>query len=307
MPSCRICLRSVTGDPAYHAACLTALFGTGNLPTIDIELNQLYGLAAEMAGKMSISGAQEKICLSLSSDGTNLKVASVGGMYILKPEPARYNFIPQNEHLTMCMASLAGIDVPPCGLVQLKDGAIAYLIKRFDRREDGTKLRLEDFCQLAERSSRDKYQGSAELCVRVLRKYASEPIVEIRKLFKVFLFSWWVSNGDQHLKNFSLLTAPDGRHRLSPAYDLLCTRLAIPTDLDLALTVQGKRSGLTRGTWMEFAAYCQLPEKAAWRLLDEQVQAFASSRELIHASLLPDDLKAKYEEILQENTAILTR
>ena len=60
--------------------------------------------------------------------------------------------------------------------MELKDKAIAYLIKRFDRLDDGTKLQVEDFCQLAEKPLRDKYEGSSELCVRILRKYASEPL-----------------------------------------------------------------------------------------------------------------------------------
>ena len=102
----------------------------------------------------------------------------------------------------MRLAELVGIEVPPFGLVELKDKAIAYIIKRFDRLDDGTKLQVEDFCQLAEKPIRDKYQGSGELCVRILRKYASEPLIEIRKLFKVLLFSWWASNGDQHLEEF---------------------------------------------------------------------------------------------------------
>ena len=40
-----------------------------------------------------------------------------------------------------------------------------------------------------------------------------------------------------HLKNFSLLTNEDGITRLTPAYDLVCTRLVIP-DHQLALPLQ---------------------------------------------------------------------
>ena len=119
---------------------------------------------------------------------------------------------------------------------------------------------------------RDKYQGSGELCVRILRKYASEPLIEIRKLFKVLLFSWWVSNGDQHLKNFSLLRTTEGRWRLAPAYDLVCTRLPIPSDRDLALPICGKKSNLNRQVWLDFAGYSQIPERAAVRLLQEQIE-----------------------------------
>ncbi|MGM1057553.1 MAG: HipA domain-containing protein, partial [Bacteroidota bacterium] len=34
-------------------------------------------------------------------------------------------------------------------------------------------------------------------------------------------------NGDAHLKNFSVLETPMGDHRLSPAYDLLNTRIHV--------------------------------------------------------------------------------
>ena len=67
-----------------------------------------------------------------------------------------------------------------------------------------------------------------------------------------------------------------------------------------------KRRGLRRETWLDFAAYCQIPEKAASRLLNEQIEALAASLELIHASLLPDDLRRAYAEIIRENTDILS-
>jgi hypothetical protein len=57
---------------------------------------------------------------------------------------------------------------------------------------------------------------------------ASEALVELLELFRRMVFSWWTGNGDMHLKNFSLPAGADGIHRLSPAHDLLCTRLAIP-------------------------------------------------------------------------------
>ncbi len=209
--------------------------------------------------------------------------------------------------LTMRLAELVGIEIPPLGLVTLKDKSISYLIKRFDRLDDGTKLQVEDFCQLAEKPLRGKYQGSGELCVRILRKYASEPLIEIRKLFKMLLFSWWVSNGDQHLKNFSLLRTPEGRWRLTPAYDLLCTRLALPSDRDLALPICGKRSNLSKRLWLDFAKYSQIPERAAVRLLDEQIAALEPALGLIEASFLPDDLKTQYQDIVRQTTELLRK
>lgn len=305
MATCRICLDPTAEDIDYHVECLESLFGTRTLPLLDIALSKLMGLAAEMAGKMSISGVQEKVSLRLSEDKTRFEIAPSGGRYILKPEPPRFAFAAQNEQLTMRLAELAGIEVPPLGLVELKDKAIAYVIKRLDRLVDGTKLQVEDFCQLAEKPMRDKYQGSGELCVRVLRKYASEPLIEIRKLFKVLLFSWWVSNGDEHLKNFSLVRTTEGRWRLAPAYDRVCTRLPIPSDRDLALPVCGKQSNLTRRLWFDFAEYAGIPERAAARLLREQIDALEPSLRFIDASFLPDELKSQYQEIVRQNTELL--
>jgi len=210
MKTCAICLGSTKADADYHEACIDTLFGTTVLPVIDVSLSELHKIAAEMAGKMSISGVQEKVSLRLSSDKRRLIVATTGGRYILKPESSRFSSLPQNEHLTMRLALLVGIEVPSFGLLRLRDDSLSYVVKRFDRSDDGSKLPVEDFCQLSAKPLRDKYSGSAELCIRTLQEFASEPLVQIRSLYKLLLFGWWVGNGDMHLKNFSLMTAPDG-------------------------------------------------------------------------------------------------
>jgi serine/threonine-protein kinase HipA len=307
MPICRVCLKTTKGSDYYHQACLERLFGIRSLPKLeDVELSNLYRIASEMAGKMSISGVQEKVSLALSPDRRELRMSPTGGRFILKPEPARYSSVPQNEHVTMLMASLVEIETPPFGLIWLKDGSPAYIIKRFDRTDEGRKLHVEDFCQLSEIPLKDKYRGSAEECVRLLRKFASEPLVEIRKLLKLLLFSWWAANGDQHLKNLSLVITPEQICRLSPAYDLVCTRLVIPKDRHLSLSIAGKKARLTRANWLEFATYCGITEKAAERVLGEQVSALDPSIELIRNSFLSDALKDQYVEIINVNTAVLT-
>lgn len=306
MKVCRICLQTTESDPPYHPACLSALFGSPILPRLDFSLPSILRLATEMAGKMSISGVQEKVSLRLSDDPEKLEIAPSGGRYILKPDPSRFAFIAANEHLTMSLARQADIEVPVFGLFNLQDGATAYLIRRFDRQVDGSKLAVEDFCQLTGKSMRDKYEGSGELCVRVLRQHATEPAIEIRRLFKILLFGWCVSNGDQHLKNFSLLTLPNGIRRLSPAYDLICTRLPIPDDRSLSLSISGKKNNLTRRHWLDFADYCQLSKPTAQKLIERQIGSLESSVSTIRNSFLPDDLKMEYAEILRENTARLS-
>ncbi|MBI3862925.1 MAG: HipA domain-containing protein [Planctomycetia bacterium] len=253
---------------------------------------------------MSISGAQEKVSLTLSSDRRTLDVSATGGRYILKPETSRFSAIPKNEHLTMRLAQMLSIETPPFGLLRQDPGGMPYIIRRFDRLDDGTKLQVEDFCQLAGKRVKDKYEGSAELCVKLLKKYATEPLIEIQKFYRLILFCWWAENGDMHLKNFSLLTTPEGIRRLSPAYDLVCTKLVIPDDT-LAMPVGGRDRKLTRGIWVEFADYCGIPDKAAKRLISEQIDSLDPALRLISASFLPESMKNQYEALIRANTAIL--
>jgi serine/threonine-protein kinase HipA len=300
--ACRICLGDVAGDGDYHPRCLRALFGTTKAPTLDLEISKLHTAALAMVGHTSLSGIQKKISVNLSADRATLQVAAVGGRYVLKPQTGTYPALPENEHVTTQLAKLVDIEVAPNGLVSLKDDTLAYIVRRFDRLPDGRKLRQEDFCQLAELPPKDKYDGgSAELCVKLIRKYADEPPVELLKLFRLLPFTWWTGNGDMHLKNFSLLTGEDGITRLTPAYDLVCTRLVIPDD-QLALPLHGKKDNLCRGIWRRFAEYCALPEKVALRLLDKQVSVLADATALIDRSFLPVDQKEVYQRLIAERT-----
>jgi serine/threonine-protein kinase HipA len=61
------------------------------------------------------------------------------------------------------------------------------------------------------------------------------PLVAKENLFKLCVFNYLFSNGDAHLKNFSVIDYhQDGQYQLAPAYDLLCTRLHVE-DGDFAL------------------------------------------------------------------------
>jgi serine/threonine-protein kinase HipA len=299
--ACRICLESVRGEADYHTRCLRALFGSAKVPHLDIELGKLHTAALAMIGHTSLSGVQKKISVGLSADRETLQVEAAGGRYILKPQTETYPLLPENEHVTTQLARLVGIEVAPSGLVSLKGGSLAYVVRRFDRLPTGKKLRQEDFCQLAEKSPKEKYDGSAEFCVRLLRKYATEPLVEILKLYRLLLFIWWSGNGDMHLKNFSLLTGEDGVTRLTPAYDLVCTRLVIPDD-PLALPVVGKKDRLDRADWLEFARYCNLPEKPATRVVDELAAVLPEATARIDRSFLPPEQKKEFTELVTERS-----
>jgi serine/threonine-protein kinase HipA len=51
----------------------------------------------------------------------------------------------------------------------------------------------------------------------------------------MILFNYIFSNGDAHLKNFSVIQSEQGDYTLKPVYDLLCTRIHSPSESDMAL------------------------------------------------------------------------
>ncbi len=305
MKVCPLSLELLQDGQDFRPASARALFGRPQLPTIDVEMAKLHTAGLAMVGKTSLSGAQRKLSLGMDSERMTLSVQAHGHRYVLKPPSENFPGLPANEHVTMVLAQRCGLDAPPCGLVPLADGELAYIVLRFDRPNTGQKLAMADFCQLSARMPADKYEGSAELCVRLLRRYASEPVIAIRDLFMQLLFAWWTGNGDLHLKNLSLLREADGVHRLSPVYDLLCTRLVIPND-PLALPIGGRHARLTAGTWRTFADYCQLPPRTTVRLAARLHGRLETACELIGRSWLLQDQKTAYVALLRERGEVLS-
>jgi len=137
-----------------------------------------------------------------------------GGQFLLKPQAGTFPLLPENEWVTMRLAALAGLEVPPSALLELSDGSLACLVSRFDGEADGHKLAMEDFCQISELGPARKYDGTSERCARLVARFASESLLCLLRLYRQTLFAWWVGNGDMHLKNLALLRGADGHRRL---------------------------------------------------------------------------------------------
>jgi serine/threonine-protein kinase HipA len=263
------------------------------------------------AEHMSISGVQDKISLKLVR-GT-LKPTDRDGEYILKPIPSLdflkfKDDVPANEHLTMQIASqVFKIQTAVNACIYLSDGELAYITRRFDRRGQA-KIAQEDFCQLSGRTEHKdgknyKYDASYEEVGRLLRFYCSAYPVEIEKLYKQIVFSYVFSNGDAHLKNFSLYESEFGDSILTPAYDLLCTSLHLPDERRTALALFAthetdsfrQNAFYRRPDFLKLAEFYGIQPNRAERFLDE----FSTNRDailnLIARSFLSDAAKSDYE------------
>ncbi len=195
---------------------------------------------------ISLSGAQFKQSLLLVKNKLRLTQPGESGQYILKPIPFRSPFgkaeeLPANEHLTLQIAKQAyQINTAECALIFFKNGEPAYITKRFDRKIDGSKIAQEDFASITETSKQkdgEHYRstGSYLDIADIMKKYVAAYPVEIEKYFERILFNYLFSNGDAHLKNFSLQQTGNNDYLLSPAYDLVDTSIHIPTDTFFAL------------------------------------------------------------------------
>jgi len=211
-----------------------------NPPQEDEAVAELF---MENIKRISISGVQEKFSLVLDKNKLRLTRSGEQGTYILKPIPRdlmKVDEVPANEHLTMQIAKqVYGINTAENAIIFFKNGSPAYITKRFDVKPDGTKWGKEDFASLVGKTKDNagenfKYDYSYEELGILIQKFVPAWRVEIEKYFSLVLFNYLFSNGDAHLKNFALLESTHGDYLLSPAYDLLNTRLHV-SDSDFGL------------------------------------------------------------------------
>lgn len=231
----------------YCITCRKKLFDgnkVSHVLSFDTPKEENFPIYQEKTKRLSISGVQLKFSVKL--EGKELLLSESRGEYILKPiQPealiALKDQAPENEHLTMQIAGrLFKIPIAENGLINFKDGAPAYITKRFDVKPDGTKYLQEDFAQISGKTKNNNgdnykynstYENIGKLIIEKVAAY--RPVVEL--FFKTILFNYVFSNGDAHLKNFSLIQTAYGDYMLSKAYDLMCTVLHTPNESDTAL------------------------------------------------------------------------
>lgn len=267
MNACHLCCRPLdAGETLYHAGCSHSLFGSRAIPVINYTWNDLNKLAESIIKRsVAVPGVQPKLSLHLERNReygmSRLTLVGLEGEYILKPPAHDYPDMPELEHYTMQLASAAGLEVVRNGLIPLASGELAYITRRMDRTKTGP-LHVEDMCQLTDKMTEQKYRGSMEQVGKALLAHATNTGFDAVRLLELTLFCFLTGNADMHLKNFSLLYETDGTIRLSPAYDLLPTRLLLPEDREeSALTLNGKKSHLRREDFDAFGYALKLTEK----------------------------------------------
>lgn len=312
LPDIKYCPGTLAkGFDTYSRTCLNRVFNGKKVyhvlpydsPATNQETDELF---EENRKRMSISGVQEKFSVLLEKNKLRLINEGERGTYILKPIPGagkKADQMPANEHLTMQIArQVYGIETAENALIFFKNGAPAYITKRFDVKEDGSKWAQEDFASIAGRTPQThgehyKYLGNYLELFQLIQTHLPAYKLEIPKLFKVLMFNYLFSNGDAHFKNFSLLETPMRDYRLSPAYDLLNSRIHIEDKdfaLDDGLLPRNLAQGKISQQFLLLAEQAGLSEKQAKDTFSLLIYRSEHVENLIAASFLNESTKRNY-------------
>lgn len=326
MSVCKGCLKPNVQD--YCIRCRKLLFNGSKVSSVlpfPSPSKGLMKMAHNNINKISISGVQIKC--SLLQQENKLQLTTEGGSHILKPTPIgtfqRLEEAPANEHITMQIAAqIFKISVAANALVYFEDKTeMAYITRRFDVLDDGSKNLQEDFAQIAGRTEENagknyKYNGSYEEMAMLMKKHiaAYRPIVE--RFFKIVLFNYLISNGDAHLKNFSLLRSPDGDYQLSPAYDLMCTALHTPDERHLAMEEglyaddykspgHDAYGSHTRIEFQTFAERIGLIPRRAAAIIDNYLAQEAQVKTMVEKSFLSKEVQREYISLFNNKLRLM--
>jgi len=240
----------------------------------------------EGALRFSLAGVQLKFsAVKNASGGLTIPVSGAGGLWIVKLPSSRFEDVPENEFSMMELARKIGIDVPETSLIDIKDianipsgiekfGNSAFVIKRFDRKADGTLVHMEDFAQIFGVKPADKYKkATMRRIAQVIGIEGQES--DIEEFIRRLVFNVLIGNADMHLKNWSLIYKDSRMPSISPAYDFVST---IPYIKDNSMALKVSKSNrfdaFSMDELVHLAAKARLPEKLVLDTARETVERF---------------------------------
>jgi len=219
-------------DPDRRFALLLG-FGydlAGAVSVIDPEPQEYRSLShadealfAASLSRASLSGVQRK--LLVMKDGEEFRPVKGGELstHIAKLPSGELNELIELEYLTTkAISNLLPndevVDLEICDIPSIKERTL--VISRFDRTKSKKRLHFEEFTQLLNRYSKEKYDGTYEEMGKFINNTPGCVPAESERLFTRILASLLMGNTDAHLKNFAMFHTKNGM-RLAPSYDLV--------------------------------------------------------------------------------------
>lgn len=242
-----------------------------------------------------VSGVQPKLLLK-AHNKTTMKFEH----FIVKSWEDDYPNLALNEYF--CMRAIQNANLPTPEFY-LSDNLKMFIMKRFDVLEDDSYLGFEDMCVLTARGTSQKYDGSYEECVRVIKDVISpqKRKESLTIFFKAIIMNHLLQNGDGHLKNYGILYKNDFDDScLAPIYDVITTTVYIKNDIP-ALRLSDGKLWWKEKTYKTFAKQsCGLSNKEYETIISDCINAIMITKKEIQEYKTDDLNIIKFLDELQE-------
>ena len=252
-------------------------------------------LMQKFAIRSGVSGVQPKLLLTAQN-----KTTMAFEHYIVKSWQDLYPQLALNEYF--CMRAIQNADLPTPEFY-LSDDLSMFVMKRFDVSDDNSYLGFEDMCVLTARATEEKYNGSYEEVVRVIKDIVNptKKKESLRIFFKALLMNHLLRNGDGHLKNYGVLYKNDYEDaRLAPIYDVITTTIYIQNDIP-ALKMSDAKLWWKEKTYKSFAMKsCGLSNKEYEKILQSSINAVKQTKKEIANYPSTDQKVKKFLDDLKE-------
>jgi serine/threonine-protein kinase HipA len=226
---------------AFGGDCAGAVSIVDPEPTKEPDIAHLEpDLIAALAGRASLSGIQPKLMVVRDEAGYRPVGPGEISSHIAKLPSGHLPAVLEMEWLATqaARALLPGDLIADMELAPVAEVAEqALVIRRFDRTQSRKKLHFEEFNQLLDKRSDDKYDGAYEDMAELIDATPDCLPAEKALLLRHILACVLVGNTDAHFKNFAMMHTPDGL-RLTPIYDMVASAL-LPQYQTLALAIGG--------------------------------------------------------------------
>lgn len=231
--------------------------------------------AMDRVAHFSLAGVQMKFSMRNRDGRYIMGDSKEPGDWIIKTPSTRHPYVPANEFTCMTLAGLIGVAIPEIRLVgieqleqlpeiNLPNESVAYAIRRFDR-EANQRIHTEDFAQVTFSYAAQKYEAASyESIAGLIYKNVYAGQLDVIQMAIRLLANILLGNGDAHKKNWSIIYRDGITPSLSPAYDILFTRVYMGDEQEFGLSMAGTKRwyDVTMEHFMAWADRADLPKSA---------------------------------------------
>lgn len=231
----------------------------------------VFPLGVDNRVRVSLPGVQNKLLLTKSGTGWALPIGAPS-THILKPAISQFPDSVENEDFCMRLAGRVGLRVATTEIERFAGNPV-LVVERFDRVILPTggvrRVHQEDAAQALGIEPNRKYEASGGPSLRRVASLLSDwraPVGQLLELLQQVTFCVAVGDADHHAKNISVLHDEEGRIRLTPLYDVMCTRYYPSVTTTPGTFVNGRRH------IDEIRADDLVAEGVAWGLPEEDAE-----------------------------------